>query len=104
MKKPSSSPATLLIDLMASTDDESGVQLAGQGEFTRLKNGEIGLDEYLDAAVISATSHLAEVLDKERLESMREVLRSQLRNHPGLSEWVTRLEALEISTHEKEMS
>ena len=89
-----------MLDLLNPTD-ESGVQAAGQGEFTRLKNGEISLDEYLDAAVISATGQLADVLDSDRLLAMREILRSQLKTHPALSQWVASLNALENTNLEQ---
>ena len=65
-------------------DDESGVQGVGQGELQRLKSREIDIEEYLDEAVLAATAHVSAVLSSERLSAMREILRSQLAQHPDL--------------------
>ena len=53
----------------------------------RLRSGELTLDGYLDAKVAEATDHLG-ALGPSILQSLRDALREQLANDPGLADLV----------------
>jgi hypothetical protein len=56
----------------------------------RLHAGEIDVQRYLDLRVEQATAHLTASLDAERLQFIREALRSQLESDPVLMDLVQR--------------
>lgn len=56
----------------------------------RLKAGQIDRNQYLDLRIDQATSHLEGKLDTERLQFIKEALRSQLETDPMLVELVAK--------------
>ncbi len=63
---------------------EAGKAPADSGDLEKLANGELSQDEYLDARVEQAVSHLQQGLSVEQLELVRETLREQLESDPLL--------------------
>jgi hypothetical protein len=63
---------------------------APAGALARLESGEIGLDQYLDARVAEATSHLAGSMSAEQLEFVKQTLRTELSSDPVLVELLRR--------------
>lgn len=57
---------------------------------SRLQSGEISVDQYLDARVEDAITHLVSKLPAEQLEQIRSSLREQLESDPTLVELVRR--------------
>jgi hypothetical protein len=57
---------------------------------SRLQSGEISVDQYLDARVDEAVSHLVSKLPAEAVEHIRSSLREQLESDPTLVELVRR--------------
>ncbi|HEY8945124.1 MAG TPA: hypothetical protein VIM73_12725 [Polyangiaceae bacterium] len=55
-----------------------------------LQRGEISLDQYLDARVNEATSHLSGKVSAEQLDFVKQSLREQLTSDPVLVELVQR--------------
>jgi hypothetical protein len=55
-----------------------------------LQRGELSLDQYLDARVSDATSHLTGKLSPEQLDFVKQSLREQLATDPVLVELVQR--------------
>lgn len=70
--------------------DVSGVVPSGEGDRRRLQSGELSIEAYLDLQVERALAQLQGVLDAERLETMRQILRVQLEADPSLAELVER--------------
>ena len=55
-----------------------------------VQRGELSIDQYLDARVTDATSHLAGKLSPDQLEFVKQSLREQLATDPVLVELVQR--------------
>jgi hypothetical protein len=64
----------------------------------RLQSGELGLDEYLEARVDQAVSHLAGVLSPQQLDGIKAQLREQLEGaDPVLRQLVQRASGAVLS-------
>jgi hypothetical protein len=53
-------------------------------------DGKLSLDEYLDGQVQRAVAHLRGQVPSDRLQTIKEVLREQLRQSPGFLELLKR--------------
>lgn len=65
--------------------DGSAVVESGASDYAQLRSGKIDVDEYIDLTIERAVSHLVGQMADDRIEAMRGVLRSSLRNDPYLS-------------------
>ena len=57
----------------------------------RLKRGEIGLEEYLDAKVDRAVERLGSLVTDDERQALRDVLREHALADPVIAEYVRRL-------------
>ena len=69
----------------------SGAAAAASSELDRVASGELSVEQYLDARVERATSHLVGALPAEQLQDLKEVLREQLATDPVLVHLVSRV-------------
>jgi hypothetical protein len=69
---------------------EAASGVSASDPLAQLGRGEIGVDQYLDAKVSQATTHLEGRLGPEQLEFVKSALREQLRTDPVLMELVRR--------------
>jgi hypothetical protein len=63
----------------------------------QLRNGEIGIDEYLDVRADAAVAHLTNFLTTTELQTVRETIREQLTTDPLLLELVRRATGHDVS-------
>lgn len=82
---PSVAPISLGEDATERGIDASGTVASGQSEYALFTGGMIDFDRFLEMSVDRALSPLGGAMSSERLELMREVLRSQLEHDPHLS-------------------
>lgn len=66
---------------------------AGSDALTRLRSGQISIDEYLEDRVEHAVGHLTTQLPPEQLQFVKDTLREQLSQDPVLVELVRRTTA-----------
>ena len=67
----------------------------------QLQSGKIGVDQYLDVKVEQATQHLEGKLPVDKLQWIRETLRSQMEKDPMLAEMVKRVsQGVKASTND----
>ena len=71
--------------------DESGLVTAGSSEMELFRAGHLSREEFIVKSAERATAHLEGLIDPQRLEDMRELLCSQLRNDEALSALITSL-------------
>ncbi len=74
-------------------ETSSSQPVTGSEDLARLSRGEISVDQYLDARVVQAVSHLAQKLSPAQLDYVRDTLREQLTTDPVLTELVRRTTA-----------
>ena len=72
-------------------------QVGASDELARLAKGELTIDQYLDARVESAVSHLQGQLDAGQLAYVKETLREQLSTDPVLVNLVQRATGVDSS-------
>jgi hypothetical protein len=84
---PGAEPASATSPSFAATAAQPSSEAA---LLKRLELGEIDVTRYLDLRVEQATAHLSGSLNAERLQFIRDALRSQLESDPVLVELVQR--------------
>ncbi|MBK7581197.1 MAG: hypothetical protein IPI67_13410 [Myxococcales bacterium] len=69
---------------------ESPERVSGADPLARLERGEINVDQYFDARVSHAVTHLEGKLSSEQIDFVKSSLREQLSTDPVLLELVRR--------------
>ncbi len=81
---------TFRVEAPAASEVDAAGQAQAPGALERLHSGEIDLEQYLDARVADAVSHLEARLAPAQLDFVRAELRAQLVEDPVLVELVRR--------------
>lgn len=87
---PTSAKTGKTFEVAAAAPGESA---SGSEALSRLRSGQISIDEYLEDRVEHAVGHLTPQLSPEQLEFVKETLREQLSQDPVLVELVRRTTA-----------
>ena len=64
----------------------------------KLRNGEIGIEEYLDIRADAAVVHLTALLSASDIKTIRDTIRAQLTTDPVLIDLIRRATGHEISS------
>ena len=87
---PGAEPASATVPSFEPTAAQAAAPSSEATLLRRLEAGEIDVNRYLDLRVEQATAHLSGALDAERLQFIRDALRSQFETDPVLVELVQR--------------
>jgi hypothetical protein len=76
--------------VLEGTSTQAAEAATASPDLTKLANGELSLDQYLDARVDAAVAHVQGQLDASQLAYVKSSLREQLSTDPVLVELVKR--------------